>query len=420
MLLLLPGVVLGQTSSTSSPATAPTEMRVSIITIGPGDAVWEKFGHNMLRIQIPSKNIDVSFNWGLFEFDDHFIAKFLQGKLIYSMGPFYTDKAFKEYTDADREMWEQELNLSLSQKQNLWDFCVWNSQPENAEYRYDYYRDNCSTRVRDAVDLSVGGQLKAQASTQPSNVTYRTETNRLMAGDLLTYTGLYFILGHPVEQPISAWEEMFIPMRMRVRLNEMTIRDESGKLAPLVKSQVQLHKSSRIPPPDEPPNYLWIFLLLGVLIGGAEAGLAGARKRIGRWSFAIVAMFWSLLAGFGGWFMLYAFTTDHLAVRYNENILQLSPLLLPLVFVIPLALSRRPRAGQIAWVLSAIALAASLLGLVLKVLPMMYQTNANIIALAIPANAGLAYAAWRLRKLPPRGAESKFDHSDLPRKGLVT
>jgi hypothetical protein len=128
-------------------------------------------------------------------------------------------------------------------------------------------------------------------------------------------------------------------------------------------------------------------------------------------------MFWSLLSAFGGWFMLYAFTTDHQAVRYNENILQLSPLLLPLVFVIPLALSRRPKAGQIAWVLSAIALAASVLGLLLKVLPMMYQTNANIIALAIPANAGLAYAAWRLSKLPPRQVELNVQAKKSPMKG---
>jgi hypothetical protein len=408
--------LFGQSTSTA-PSTAPTELRVSIITIGPGDAVWEKFGHNMLRIQIPSKGVDVSFNWGLFEFDNHFIANFLKGKLLYTMGPFHTDRALKEYEDADREIWEQELNLSLTEKQNLWDFCAWNSQPENADYRYDYYRDNCSTRVRDAVDLAVAGQIKAQASTQPSDATYRTETNRLMAGDLLTYTGLYYILGHPVDQPISVWDEMFIPMRMRVRLNQMTIKDESGKLIPLVKSQVQLHKSRRTPPPDVPPNFLWLFLLLGVLIGVAEAGLVGAKKRLGRWSFAIVAMFWSLLSAFGGWFMLYAFTTDHQAVRYNENILQLSPLLLPLVFVIPLALSRRPKAGQIAWVLSAIALAASVLGLLLKVLPMMYQTNANIIALAIPANAGLAYAAWRLSKLPPRQVELNVQAKKSPMKG---
>ena len=397
------GAPAGVVPSTLPQANSPG---VFLITVGPGDEAWEKFGHVMLEIRDPALSThDVAFNWGIFDFGDgisgqiHFFGNFIQGRLLYSMDGWDTAPQLDLYQRLDRDICIQELNLSANQRKELWDLCVLNTEPANRFYRYDYYVDNCSTRVRDKIDQVLGGQINRIATAMPSNLTYRSESSRLMADNPLLATAVYYILGHPIDQKLTAWDEMYIPMRMRDHFNQMKIVDETGHEVPLVKSQTFLHAQHRDPELDAPPNWLIWFLFLGVAIGGAEAGFAHLARRDSRsgvWPFAISSVFWTLLAGFFGWFLLYGWTlTDHWAVRYNENILQFSPLLLPLVVLIPKTLRGNKRAAKVARWLALSAAGLSILGLILKVLPMMYQVNWNIIALSLPANVGLAWSLWR-------------------------
>lgn len=137
----------------------------------------------------------------------------------------------------------------------------------------------------------------------------------------------------------------------------------------------------------------------------AVARWSGARPQAGRrgawakWGLGVSAGLWSSLCGFAGCFLLYGwFLTDHTWTRDNENLLQLSPLLLPLVVLVPMHLRGRGHAGRAALALAAAALTGSLVGMMLQALPMMNQVNGEIIALALPANAGLAVAVLVLRK----------------------
>jgi hypothetical protein len=398
------------------PATAPVgagqHPAAYLITMGPGDEPWEKFGHNMLWIHDPQRDADKAFNWGVFDFGEGFggrveyIYNFIQGRLWYWMVGFDIDPAIDSYLQDDRTVWVQELNLSPGQIKALLDYCQWFGQPKNREYRYDYFVDNCSTRVRDALDsAALAGRIRRRATTMPSQLTYRSETNRLMAGDLVLYTSIYFILGQPIDRKLSAWDEMYIPMRMRDRFNEMTITDELGSEVKLVKNEIILNTSKRPALRTASPNWVGWFLAVGVLIGTGLAACAFSMAQAAgwrhpaRWGFLLLGICWSFLAGFAGWFLIYGWTlTDHIWVRRNENILQLSPLLFPLVVLVPLVLRRRKQALQIALALAVAALGASVLGLLLKVLPLMYQDNWNMIALALPANAGLAWALWKLNE----------------------
>ena len=393
--LLIAILLSGQTQS----APVQAEPGVYVITMGPGDAPWEKYGHNMLWIHRPDRDLDVAWNWGVFDFaQKNFIFHFLQGRLIYWMEGFKAQPAIDYYLGDDRTIWIQELNLSPAQQDELSDFCLWNSREENKFYRYDYFLDNCSTRVRDAVDQTLLGQLKRRATTMPSDVTYRYENSRLVADTFILYAGTDFILGQPVDRKMSVWDEMFIPMRMRDRLNQMTIADDTGRQVPLVKKEILLHTSKRLPLRDRPPNWTGWFLLVGIIVGGVQAWLgklALDERRRKKW-FGLLAMLWCFIAGAAGWFLVYAWTgTDHLAVRDNENILQLSPLMLPLVLIIPLMLRGWRRADRIALVLAGLALGGCVLGLVMKILPSMNQVNWNFIALAVPANAGLFWSIWK-------------------------
>lgn len=392
-------------------ATAPAppeQLRASLITIGPGEEVYERFGHNMVRIQDPSKNIDAVFNWGIFDFDQpNFVFNFIQGRMWYMMMGGDAKRTIEMYRTTNRDMWEQELNLSPAQVQALLDFCIWNDRDENRGYRYDYYQDNCSTRVRDALDLALGGQIQAKSTTQPSAVTFRSETNRLMATDLPLYISLDYVLAQPTDRPITAWQEMFIPMRLRERLNALTITDQSGAVVPLVRKETVLGQSRGKTEYQSAPNRIVWFGLVGIMFGGAIFGLARSIKGKGpaKWGFILLVGFWSLLSGFAGLLAIYLWTlTDHAAARFNENILQLNPLLLPLVILVPLALRAKAKNAKMAIILAGMGLGGSILGLLLQVLPMMDQVNGNMIALAVPINTGLFMAIWmldqRLRATP--------------------
>lgn len=398
-------------------STTPTDrdsgdsLRAFLVTIGPGDAAWEKFGHNMIYIFDESGSVDVTFNWGMFDFEQkNFIWNFIRGRLWYWMEGFESG-IIRAYKADDRTIWLQELNLSPEQCRALLSFCRRNELEDNRYYQYDYFRDNCSTRVRDAIDEAVAGQLRQHATTMPSDRTFRSETLRLTAGSQWLYTSLDFLLGHPTDTPISAWDEMFIPMRMRERLNEITILDASGEEVPLVKSQRLYHPGSRPAPLAAEPNRVAWFGLVGLLWGGAIAALSARLIRRSndaknpaprfhagaRWGVLILAGGWIMLSALAGWLLVYIWTlTDHAAARPNENVLQLSPLLLPLLVLLPQALWGRAWSARWALAFAAAALAGSILGLLWKILPMMEQANGNLIALSLPAHAGLVWAMWRL------------------------
>src|SRR5262245_527274 len=140
------------------PVSSGDELRVSVVTFGPGDEPYEKFGHVTLVISASAGGI--AYNWGAFEFSEGFIERFIQGKLIYWMGSDSADDVLRFYIHRlDRTVWEQELNLTAAQKLALWEFCRNNELPANCKYKYDYFIDNCSTRVRDAIDGVLDGQI---------------------------------------------------------------------------------------------------------------------------------------------------------------------------------------------------------------------------------------------------------------------
>ncbi|MDP9348392.1 MAG: DUF4105 domain-containing protein, partial [Gemmatimonadota bacterium] len=224
----------------SSPARAQgpeagAELRVFHLTMGPGDLVWEKFGHNALWIHDPVRGTDQAYNYGLFDFQqENFLLRFVQGRMLYWMQGIPIDWTLETYRRGNRAVWAQELNLTPRQKVALRDFLEWNERPENRFYRYDYYYDNCSTRIRDALNRVLGGQIRAETQSVSSGTTYRWHTRRLTAGDLPTYTGLYLGLAQPSDRTISRWEEMFLPMKLREHLGRMKVRGPDGREVPLV------------------------------------------------------------------------------------------------------------------------------------------------------------------------------------------
>ena len=370
------------------------------MTMGPGKRVWERFGHNAIWIHDPVRGTDKAYNYGLFDLrQDNFVVRFIQGRMWYWMQGFPAQSYVELYRRANRSVWIQELEMPAASRRELQEFLEWNERPENRFYHYDYYRDNCSTRIRDALDRALGGRIQQSTSILSTGHTYRFHTRRLTVNDPVVYTGLLLALGQPVDRAISAWEEMFLPLALREHVRKITVV-EGGVEKPLVKAEQTLYESTDPQPPDRPPFLLPYYLLVGLIIGAAAVALgsAGRTRPAARRAFAVGLGLWGLLVGAAGLVAagLWAFT-DHAAAYRNENVLQVSLLALGFVWWGLRAggnLVATRRSGKLAELL----LGLSALGLLLKLLPQFVQVNGEIVALALPIHAGVAAGIWQLRR----------------------
>jgi hypothetical protein len=375
-------------------------LTVYLLTFGWGEEVWERFGHNAIWIKDRTRGTDTTYNWGMFSFDEpHFLSRFLTGDTRYWMQAFDLDTMLAEYKKRNRSVLAQELNLTPAQRLKLQRFVQWNEQPQNKFYRYDYYRDNCSTRVRDALDHAVGGQLQTSTVTQMTSGTYRFHTLRLLGENFSLYTGANLALGHPADKRLSQWEEMFLPVRMANDLRTVRIADSTGAQIPFVRSEMALFTAGRPPEPSAPPNYLPWFVATGILIAGAMIGLVRSAEGGNRFAlFAAVAAatLWNLIAGAAGTALVIAWLfTKHYFMSRNENLLHFDPLSLALVVLVPLSvygLRGVPKAVKLAGIVATL----SLLGFVLQGIPLFYQENGEIIALALPINLAVWWTVYRL------------------------
>ena len=367
---------------------------VYLISVGPGRRVWEKFGHNAIWISDNETGTDRAYNYGLFSFEqEDFLSRFLRGRMLYWMRGFDVEGHIQEYIDDDRSVWIQELNLTPAQRIALRDFLLWNERPEHRFYRYHYYYDNCSTRIRDALDRVLGGAIRSQTEGVETGNTFRFHTLRLTSDNIWTYTGLLLGLGQPVDRPISEWDEMFLPLKLRDHLRGVTLRDESGNESPLVVSERTEFESTVFAEASSPPNWLLGYFVVGLAIAACLAFTAyrAAFDRLSRAVFAVLATLWAFLTGVAGLVLagLWAFT-DHNTSYRNENLFWFDPLAIMLVALAPLLIRGVPWAARPGRLVASAIGALSLLGFVLQIAPGLDQVNGPLIALALPPNLAMA------------------------------
>src|SRR3954463_4807813 len=385
-----------------APAAAEpgSNLTVYLLTFGWGDVVWERFGHNAIWIKDRARGTDMTYNWGMFDFNQpHFVWRFVTGDTKYWMEPIPLDPMVRYYKQNNRSILAQELNLTPAQRLSLQQFVESNALPENKFYRYDYYRDNCSTRVRDVIDHALGGQLQTSTVTRMTGGTYRWHTQRLLSGDLPLYTGVTLALGHPADKPISVWQEMFLPVRMANDLRTVKISDSTETLIPLVRSEAAIYTAGRAPEPAAPWNYFPLFVAVGilyaalliVLVKNAEGG-----NRFSLFGATALTTLWSLIAGAGGLALVFAWLfTKHYFMGRNENLLQFNPLSILMVVLIPLAIYGRRAVWRTLKVAAFVAI-ISLIGFVAQGIPFFDEKNGEIIALALPINLAVWWTVYRL------------------------
>lgn len=390
-----------------APVFDPTDTRpvpkVSILTMGPGDQAFFKFGHNAIRVYYPGTEHDYVYNFGTFQFDNPtLILDFLAGKFRYWLSVQTYRGTINHYKHEDRSLYEQELNISPWQARALADSLRETSKPENRYYEYDYYRDNCSTRIRDVLDDNYGGTLKERFQ-DPGQMTLRDHTLRATAESFWVYAGLDIAMGAYIDQPETRWGEMFLPERLMTGLQSVVFNGVHGA-SPLVKEKKTIYEArSRPPLAARPPERTVAFWQGGMLVGALFAFLGWEayhrRLRWARVTLSVLSGVFGLTFGILGtlFVLLWAFTNHQVAYR-NENILQCSPWAIMLVgFAVGTAKGKLTATSR-ALNLALLGLGAAVFGLALKVLPFMHQQNYRIIAALVPAWLGLSVGLYLLKR----------------------
>ncbi|WP_133499533.1 DUF4105 domain-containing protein [Cognatilysobacter terrigena] len=311
-LLLLVALLMPFAASAAAP-------RIGVATMQPGEVFWERFGHDAIVVIDPVTGAATSYNFGFFDpSEPGFVGNFVHGIMRYRLAALPFDEDMVMYREEGRGVSIQWLHLTDAQANELANALAVNARPENAVYGYDYFRDNCSTRVRDAIDRALGGELHRQLAGRSHGATYRSEAVRLASPAWWMGTGFDVGLGPRSDRPLSLWEEAFVPMRLAASLREVEIDNH-----PLVESETPVLPHRIAPEPADAPRATWPWLAAGLVLGVLLATTGARRPRLVA---ALALPFW-MLAGLIGALMLFLWLgTVHEFAWANRNLLLLNPL----------------------------------------------------------------------------------------------
>ncbi len=316
-------------------------VRLSLLTCAPGQEAYSLYGHTAIRYENYTQGTDLVYNYGIFSFNTpNFMMRFALGQTDYLLGVCGYQRFAAEYAYFGRSVWQQTLNLTPTEKQTLIHLLEQNYLPENREYRYNFFYDNCSTRPRDKVEESVQGKViyrEPQAPGHRGSKTFRTIVHEHTAGHAWMQFGIDLCIGSETDRPITDRQMMFAPLYLMDFYATAQVSDNQGT-RPLVSETTQV--VSATPEADDAwlPSPLQCSLLLFILIAGAT--IYGLRKQKGLWG--IDALLFGAAGLVGCVLAFLALFSQHPAVSSNYLLFVFHPLhLLALPFIIKAVRKRR-------------------------------------------------------------------------------
>jgi uncharacterized protein DUF4105 len=379
-------------------AESGAELSISLLTMGPGAHPFTKFGHSALWVHDGLAQTDEVYNYGTFAFDaPTALLDSVQGKLPYWLSVQSMSGTVRTYRGQGRSLLASELELTPAERAQLRAALRENARPEHRYYRYDYYRDNCSTRVRDIVDLAIGGRMR-RAATETGSMSYRAHTQRLVADDKLLYVGLDLAVGRETDTPVTFWDEGWLPERLH-ELFARTVVSRDGRTLPLIRSERTLLTSRFAAPRSTPPSWLGYYAGVGLALGLSFVALgswAQPGRRAPRLVLGALYVALGLTLGLLGAALCYlTFFSAHSAAASNYNVLLLPPWLLALgVAGVGVMRGQASAFRVVRWAAWG-ALLSSALALLIHGLSKNPQANLQELAVALPLWLGVVLSTRR-------------------------
>jgi len=296
-----------------------SQAKISIITCGPyQDELYSAFGHSAIRVADPVLGFDIAYNYGVFDFNQpNFYLNFTRGFLYYKLG-VYSYPDFRDYyISYDRYVHEQILNLDSLEKQKIFSYLENNSLPKNQTYRYDYFYNNCSSKVRDVFAEVFRDQIRFDGSFIKTDYTIRDLTHNYLTQQPWGSLGIDICLGLPMDKKASAYEYMFLPDYVESSFDHTTLNG-----SPIVKEKIVVYQST----PQKTPFHWyhpWIVFGLLLLATSLLSYRDWKKKTTTKWFDVTV---FSLLGLLGLLLFVLWVATDHKAAANNFNLLWAFPL----------------------------------------------------------------------------------------------
>ena len=331
-------------------AGAADSLRVSLLTCSPGTEVWSQYGHTAIRVQNFTSGADVTFNYGLFDFSSpHFIWRFCTGETDYLVAGTSTQWFLQGYAEEGRSVTEQELDLTPEAREAITGALVVNCLPENRTYRYNFFYDNCATRVRHMVEDHCGELIDYR--TEPVFGTLRDALKYYTRNYPWSGFGISLLIAAPADRPSGFEEEMFAPEVMMEGFATAMIGER-----PLVSDTCVLVEKdpSKVPaslPLPSPQLCFWA--LFAAVLAATVVGLYKGRQL--RW----IDIALMLLLGVAGVILFFFnFFSAHPATSPNWLLTWANPLALVLGVMLCFRSFRNSRAASLLLALWLLPLAA--------------------------------------------------------------
>lgn len=294
------------------------QAEISVITCGPFQGeVYSAFGHSAFRVYDPMLGIDEAYNYGVFDFDQpNFYLNFARGRNNYMLGVYPYDRFRDYYIYYNRYVHEQKLNLSTQQKQRLYEFLEWNALPENRSYPYDYFYDNCATKIRDVVVKVFGDSVKFDGSFITTTYSIRELTDLYLKHQPWGDLGIDICLGLPMDKKAAPYEYMFLPDYIEYSFDHATLNN-----IPIVNKKFSVYESREEEYPKSMVHPLFVFGLVAI-VALLLSLWDFRRKKLSTWFDRILFG----ITGLVGVLLLLLWTaTDHKAAANNFNLLWALP-----------------------------------------------------------------------------------------------
>jgi len=362
--------------------TLADEAQISVITCGPTpNELYAAFGHSAIRVYDPTLQLDLAFNYGVFDFDQpNFYLNFARGYLYYKLGVYPYPLFRDHYISYNRFVHEQILELTAEQKQKIFDYLAWNAKPENQTYRYDYFYNNCATKIRDVLAEVLKDDLTFDGSFIQTDYTIRELTDLYLGPQPWGDLGIDICLGLPMDKKAIPYEYMFLPDYIESSFDHATLNG-----TPIVKQKISVYESipEGIPFRLFQPWVVFGLFLLGVII---LSYFDWKNRSLTKW-FDIVLFF--VVGLIGVLLLLLWVATDHKAAATNFNLLWAFPFHVIWAVMLmrkhPLLWTKKYFEGT--WIL----LAATLL--------LWFLIPQQLNVFLIPLVAALMIRAWMISKL---------------------
>ena len=290
---------------------------ISIVTSGPGDELFEAFGHSAIRIKDPVLRLDLVYNYGIFDFDaPNFYTNFTKGKLLYKLGRYPFKYFLDSYRADKRWVKEQILNLNQNQKQAFFKYLEKNASPNNATYLYDPFINNCASKLKDITNTVLDDKVTYNDVNLPKGETFRSLMNSEIPWNTWGSFGINLALGNKLDRKVTTEEFMYLPDYVYTIFKDSSVNVESES-QPLIKSEKILIDLPEMETKINIFNPLLIFSLISLL--GIWITFKDYKKKKRTKSLDFITLFTTGLIGVLITFLW--FFTDHSTTPNNLNIL---------------------------------------------------------------------------------------------------